>query len=104
MYMQISIQTDVQTVQNLHDSQFLPKSAAQLQNAAHDHNMHLFKAIWRLLGVFSSFIYVILYVTISICVYFILSSEINAYQKQIKVISITSEMIYFHCSVFLDHL
>ena len=25
--------------------------------------------------------------------YFILSSEINAYQKQIKVISITSEMI-----------
>ena len=26
-------------------------------------------------------------------VYFILSSEINAYQKQIKVISITSEMI-----------
>ena len=35
--------------------------------------------------------------------YFILSSEINAYQKQIKVISITSKMIslYFHCSVFL---
>ena len=44
-------------------------------------------------------------------IYFILSSEINAYQKQIKVISITSEMIwyqslvigislYFHCSVF----
>ena len=43
--------------------------------------------------------------------YFILSSEINAYQKQIKVISITSEMIwyqslvidislYFHWSVF----
>ena len=43
--------------------------------------------------------------------YFILSSEINAYQKQIKVISIISEMIwyqslvidislYFHCSVF----
>ena len=43
--------------------------------------------------------------------YFILNSEINAYQKQIKVISITSEMIwyqslvtdislYFHCSVF----
>ena len=43
--------------------------------------------------------------------YRILSSEINAYQKQIKVISITSEMIcyqllvidislYFHCSVF----
>ena len=42
--------------------------------------------------------------------YFILSSEINAYQNQIKVISITSEMIwyqslvndislYFHCSV-----
>ena len=36
--------------------------------------------------------------------YFILSSEINAYQKQIKMISITSEMIvidislYFHCS------
>ena len=27
------------------------------------------------------------------CIYFILSSEINAYQKQIKVISITSEMI-----------
>ena len=26
-------------------------------------------------------------------IYFILSSEINAYQKQIKVISITSEMI-----------
>ena len=25
--------------------------------------------------------------------YFILSSEINAYQKQIKVISVTSEMI-----------
>ena len=48
-------------------------------------------------------------------IYFILSSEINVYQKQIKVISITSEMIwyqslvidislYFHCSVFLDHL
>ena len=39
------------------------------------------------------------------CIYFILSSEINAYQKQIKVISITSEMmidisLYFHCSVF----
>ena len=44
-------------------------------------------------------------------VYFILSSEINAYQKQIKVISITSGMIwyqslvidislYFHSSVF----
>ena len=43
--------------------------------------------------------------------YSILSSEINAYQKQIKVISITSEMmwyqslvidisLYFHCSVF----
>ena len=43
--------------------------------------------------------------------YFILSSEINAYQKQIKVISITSEVIlnqslvidislYFHCNVF----
>ena len=31
-------------------------------------------------------------------IYFILSSEINAYQKQIKVISITS--LYFHCSVF----
>ena len=42
--------------------------------------------------------------------YFILSGEINAHQKQIKVISITSEMIlyqslvidislYFHCSV-----
>ena len=41
----------------------------------------------------------------------ILSSEINEYQKQIKVISITSEMIwyqslvidsslYFHCSIF----
>ena len=26
-------------------------------------------------------------------IYFILSSEINVYQKQIKVISITSEMI-----------
>ena len=47
--------------------------------------------------------------------YFILSSEIIAYQKQIKVISITCEMIwyqslvidislYFHCSVFFDHL
>ena len=36
---------------------------------------------------------------------FILISEINAYQKQIKVISITSEMIWyqFHCGVF-DHL
>ena len=41
-------------------------------------------------------------------IYFILSSEINAYQKQIKKISISSEMIdlvidislYFHCSVF----
>ena len=44
-------------------------------------------------------------------IYFILSSEINAHQKQIKVISITSEMIwyqslvidvslYFHCSIF----
>ena len=39
-------------------------------------------------------------------IYFILSSEINAYQNQIKVISITSEMIvidislYFHCIVF----
>ena len=44
-----------------------------------------------------------------------LSSEINAYQKQIKVISLTSEMIwyqslvidislYFHWSFFLDHL
>ena len=43
--------------------------------------------------------------------YFILTSEINAYQKQIKMISITSEMIlyhslvihislYFHCSFF----
>ena len=43
--------------------------------------------------------------------YFILSSDINAYQKQIKVILITSEMIwyqslvidislYIHCSVF----
>ena len=32
--------------------------------------------------------------------YFILSSEISAYQKQIKVISITSEMICFHCSIF----
>ena len=32
-------------------------------------------------------------------IYFILSSEINAYQKQIKVISFTSEMLYFHCSV-----
>ena len=43
--------------------------------------------------------------------YIMLSSEINAYQKQIKVISITNEMIwyqslvidislYFHCSVF----
>ena len=43
--------------------------------------------------------------------YFILSGEINAYQKQIKMISITSEMIWyqslvndfslcFHCSVF----
>ena len=43
--------------------------------------------------------------------YFKLSSEINAYQKQIKVISVTSEMIryqslvidislYFHCSDF----
>ena len=30
---------------------------------------------------------------INIDVYFILNSEINAYQKQIKVISITSEMI-----------
>ena len=32
-----------------------------------------------------------------------LRSEINAYQKQIKVISITSEIdisLYFHCSVF----
>ena len=27
------------------------------------------------------------------CIYCILSSEINAYQKQIKMISITSEMI-----------
>ena len=47
--------------------------------------------------------------------YFILSSEINAYQKQIKMISITSEMIwyqslvidislYFHCCVFFYHL
>ena len=47
-----------------------------------------------------------------IYIYFILSSETSAYQKQIKVISITSEMIwyqslvidislYFHCSVFL---
>ena len=26
-------------------------------------------------------------------IYFILSSEINAYQKQLKVVSITSEMI-----------
>ena len=33
-------------------------------------------------------------------IYFILSSEINANQKQIKVISFTSEMLYFHCSVF----
>ena len=37
-------------------------------------------------------------------IFFILSSEINAYQKQIKMISITSEVIdislYFHCSVF----
>ena len=45
-------------------------------------------------------------------IYFILSSEINAYQKQIKVISTTSENIgwyqsllidislYFHCSDF----
>ena len=43
--------------------------------------------------------------------YFILSSEINAYLKQVKGLSITSEMIlyqslvidislYFHCSVF----
>ena len=31
--------------------------------------------------------------TANIFIYFILSSEINAYQKQIKVISITSEMI-----------
>ena len=29
----------------------------------------------------------------NILFYFILSSEINAYQKQIKVLSITSEMI-----------
>ena len=28
-------------------------------------------------------------------IYFILSSEINAYQKQIKVISITNEMICY---------
>ena len=43
------------------------------------------------------------------CIYFIdvLNSEINAYQKQIKVTSITSEIIsvidislYFHCSIF----
>ena len=47
-------------------------------------------------------------VNIKTIFYFVLSSEINAYQKQIKVISITSEMIwlvidislYFHCSVF----
>ena len=32
-------------------------------------------------------------VLIDISIYFILSSEINAYQKQIKVISITSEMV-----------
>ena len=33
--------------------------------------------------------------------YFILSSEINAYQKHIKMISITSDIsLYFHCSVF----
>ena len=31
--------------------------------------------------------------------YFILSSEINAYQKQIKVISITSEMIWYQSLV-----
>ena len=54
-------------------------------------------------------------VVLCIAFYFISSSEINAYQKQIKVISITSEMIryqslvmdislYFHCSVFLDYL
>ena len=33
-------------------------------------------------------------------IYFILGSEINTYQKQIKVISFTSEMLYFHCCVF----
>ena len=32
--------------------------------------------------------------------YFILNSEINAYQQQIKVMSITSEMIYLYCSIF----
>ena len=32
-------------------------------------------------------------------IYFILSSEINAYQKQIKVISITSEMIRYQSLV-----
>ena len=32
-------------------------------------------------------------VQLAMVIYFILSSEINAYQKQIKVISITSEMI-----------
>ena len=36
-------------------------------------------------------------------IYFIHGSEINTYQKQIKVISFTSEMLYFHCSV-LDYL
>ena len=39
---------------------------------------------------------------IHVYIYFILSSEINAYKKQIKVISVTSEIIslYFHCSIF----
>ena len=61
------IRTDVQTVQNFHDSLFLPKSAALLQYAVdlHDHNMHLYKPIWWLLGVFRihEFINVILYIT-----------------------------------------
>ena len=34
--------------------------------------------------------------------YFILSSEFNAYQKQIKVISITSEMIWYKSLVLIS--
>ena len=43
--------------------------------------------------------------THDILFYFILSSEINPYQKQIKVISITSEMIsaYSITLAFLDY-
>ena len=53
---------------------------------------------------------VLIFPPISLNIYFMLSSETNAYKKQIKVLSITSEIIYqslvidnslyFHCSVF----